>query len=126
MGRGTSGVRRVRSVVVAAASRAQPRHGAASECRGRLGSNGRWREARLEPKNRERQCLGAPNFCFPAGTTHNDAHAAPPHAPPRRAAMDQEYDAIILGTGLKECLLAGLLSVEGYKVCSTAVSPPRA
>ena len=31
--------------------------------------------------------------------------------------MDQEYDAIILGTGLKECLVAGLLaSVEGYKI----------
>ncbi|GKT26074.1 Probable secretory pathway GDP dissociation inhibitor 1 [Aduncisulcus paluster] len=26
------------------------------------------------------------------------------------------YDAIILGTGLKECLLSGLLSVSGYKV----------
>ena len=30
--------------------------------------------------------------------------------------MDQEYDAIILGTGLKECLLAGLLSVDGKKI----------
>jgi len=30
--------------------------------------------------------------------------------------MDQDYDAIILGTGLKECLLAGLLSVEGMKI----------
>ena len=30
--------------------------------------------------------------------------------------MDQEYDAIIVGTGLKECLLAGLLSVDGMKV----------
>ena len=33
--------------------------------------------------------------------------------------MDQEYDAIILGTGLKECLLAGLLSVDGMKVSNT-------
>lgn len=24
--------------------------------------------------------------------------------------------AIVLGTGLKECILSGLLSVEGYKV----------
>ena len=31
-------------------------------------------------------------------------------------AMDEEYDAIVLGTGLKECILSGLLSVEGYKV----------
>ena len=30
--------------------------------------------------------------------------------------MDQEYDAVILGTGLGECLLAGLLSVDGMKV----------
>ena len=32
-------------------------------------------------------------------------------------AMDQEYDAIVLGTGLKECILSGLLSVAGKKVC---------
>ena len=30
--------------------------------------------------------------------------------------MDQEYDAIILGTGLKECVLAGLLGVAGKKI----------
>jgi len=30
--------------------------------------------------------------------------------------MDEEYDAIVLGTGLKECVLSGLLSVDGYKV----------
>ena len=30
--------------------------------------------------------------------------------------MDQEYDAVILGTGLKDCLLAGLLSEDGMKV----------
>eukprot|EP00697_Spironema_sp_BW2_P015105 gnl/Spiro4/5839_TR2981_c0_g1_i1.p1 gnl/Spiro4/5839_TR2981_c0_g1~~gnl/Spiro4/5839_TR2981_c0_g1_i1.p1 ORF type:complete len:450 (+),score=123.24 gnl/Spiro4/5839_TR2981_c0_g1_i1:93-1442(+) len=30
--------------------------------------------------------------------------------------MDQEYDVIVLGTGLTECVLSGLLSVEGYKV----------
>eukprot|EP00164_Ancoracysta_twista_P004958 GFYU01006744.1.p1 GENE.GFYU01006744.1~~GFYU01006744.1.p1 ORF type:complete len:451 (+),score=162.00 GFYU01006744.1:28-1353(+) len=30
--------------------------------------------------------------------------------------MDQEYDVIVLGTGLKECILSGLLSVEGKKV----------
>ena len=31
--------------------------------------------------------------------------------------MDEEYDAIVLGTGLKECILSGLLSVDGLKVC---------
>eukprot|EP00842_Homolaphlyctis_polyrhiza_P000536 jgi/Hompol1/1483/HPOL_001307-RA len=30
--------------------------------------------------------------------------------------IDQEYDVIVLGTGLTECILSGLLSVEGKKV----------
>jgi len=30
--------------------------------------------------------------------------------------MDEEYDCIVLGTGLKECILSGLLSVDGLKV----------
>lgn len=30
--------------------------------------------------------------------------------------MDEEYDAIVLGTGLKECILSGMLSVSGLKV----------
>ncbi len=30
--------------------------------------------------------------------------------------MDQEYDVIVLGTGLTECILSGLMSVEGKKV----------
>ncbi|KAH9604261.1 hypothetical protein KSS87_004657 [Heliosperma pusillum] len=30
--------------------------------------------------------------------------------------MDEEYDVIVLGTGLKECILSGLLSVAGLKV----------
>merc|ERR1719282_932070 len=30
--------------------------------------------------------------------------------------MDGEYDVIVLGTGLKECIISGLLSVEGKKV----------
>jgi Rab GDP dissociation inhibitor len=29
---------------------------------------------------------------------------------------DGEYDAIVLGTGLKECVISGLLSVQGKKV----------
>lgn len=33
--------------------------------------------------------------------------------------MDEEYDAIVLGTGLKECIISGLLSsVEHLKVQS--------
>ncbi|XP_074310365.1 guanosine nucleotide diphosphate dissociation inhibitor At5g09550-like [Silene latifolia] len=30
--------------------------------------------------------------------------------------MDEEYDVIVLGTGLKECIISGLLSVDGLKV----------
>lgn len=30
--------------------------------------------------------------------------------------MDETYDVIVLGTGLKECILSGLLSVNGFKV----------
>lgn len=30
--------------------------------------------------------------------------------------MDEEYDVIVLGTGLKECILSGLCSVDGLKV----------
>lgn len=30
--------------------------------------------------------------------------------------MDEEYDVVILGTGLTECILSGVLSVQGKKV----------
>ncbi|KAL5111207.1 Rab GDP dissociation inhibitor alpha [Taenia crassiceps] len=30
--------------------------------------------------------------------------------------MDEDYDVVILGTGLKECILSGLMSVAGKKV----------
>ncbi|XP_039144977.1 guanosine nucleotide diphosphate dissociation inhibitor At5g09550-like [Dioscorea cayenensis subsp. rotundata] len=30
--------------------------------------------------------------------------------------MDEKYDVVVLGTGLKECILSGLLSVDGLKV----------
>ncbi|KAF8404707.1 hypothetical protein HHK36_009595 [Tetracentron sinense] len=33
-----------------------------------------------------------------------------------RIAMDEDYDTIVLGTGLKECIISGLLSVDGLKV----------
>jgi Rab GDP dissociation inhibitor len=29
---------------------------------------------------------------------------------------DGEYDAIVMGTGLKECVISGLLSVQGKRV----------
>jgi hypothetical protein len=35
--------------------------------------------------------------------------------------MDEEYDVIVLGTGLKECIISGLLSVDGLKVWPGAV-----
>lgn len=30
--------------------------------------------------------------------------------------MNESYDVIVCGTGLKECILSGLLSVKGKKV----------
>ena len=36
--------------------------------------------------------------------------------------MDEEYDVVVLGTGLKECILSGLLSVDGLKVLSLSHS----
>lgn len=30
--------------------------------------------------------------------------------------MNEEYDCIVLGTGLKECILSGMLSVSGKKI----------
>lgn len=35
--------------------------------------------------------------------------------------MNEEYDAVVLGTGLKECILSGLLSVNGMKVLERAL-----
>ena len=32
------------------------------------------------------------------------------------ATMEEEYDAIVIGTGLTECILSGMLSVSGKKV----------
>ena len=32
--------------------------------------------------------------------------------------MDETYDAVVLGTGLTECIISGLLSVDGLKVCT--------
>lgn len=34
----------------------------------------------------------------------------------KKALADGEYDAIVLGTGLQECVISGLLSVKGKKV----------
>merc|ERR1712070_1019695 len=34
----------------------------------------------------------------------------------KQQTMDETYDVIVLGTGLKECILSGLLSVSGKKV----------
>ena len=36
--------------------------------------------------------------------------------------MDEEYDVVVLGTGLKECILSGLLSVDGLKVLFFSLS----
>lgn len=33
-----------------------------------------------------------------------------------QSLADGEYDAIVLGTGLKECILSGLLATDGMRV----------
>ena len=33
--------------------------------------------------------------------------------------MDENYDVIVLGTGLTECVLSGILSVEGKRCCTS-------
>jgi hypothetical protein len=38
------------------------------------------------------------------------------HRRDESSKMDEEYDVIVLGTGLKECIISGLLSVDGLKV----------
>ncbi|GJM88613.1 hypothetical protein PR202_ga04693 [Eleusine coracana subsp. coracana] len=60
----------------------------------------------------------------PASAPLRFASPPPARVPPRLlsrrrpdpATMDEEYDVIVLGTGLKECILSGLLSVDGLKV----------
>lgn len=37
--------------------------------------------------------------------------------------MDEEYDVVVCGTGLKECILSGLLSVHGKKVLHVDANP---
>ncbi|XP_066161275.1 myosin-9-like [Oryza sativa Japonica Group] len=39
--------------------------------------------------------------------------------------MDEEYDVIVLGTGLMECILSGLLSVDGLKILLVKVASRR-
>lgn len=43
------------------------------------------------------------------------------------ALADGEYDCIVLGTGLKECIISGIMSVDGKKVANTPSTshPPR-
>jgi len=47
-----------------------------------------------------------------------EQHRAHFHAPMEdwRTAFAEDWDAVVLGTGMKECLLSGLLSVAGKKV----------
>jgi len=35
-----------------------------------------------------------------------------------------EYDVVVLGTGLTECVLSGVLSVKGKKVVSLTITFP--
>lgn len=47
-----------------------------------------------------------PKFFFPQSSLK----------PKPNRTMQEEYDVVVLGTGLTECILSGLLSVDGKKV----------
>ena len=42
----------------------------------------------------------------------------------QRVNMQEEYDVVVLGTGLTECILSGLLSVDGKKVLHMGALEP--
>jgi Rab GDP dissociation inhibitor len=47
----------------------------------------------------------------------DDPLSAPPPEPDASwLGGSESYDAVVLGTGLKECIISGLLSVSGLKV----------
>ena len=51
--------------------------------------------------------------------------SSPPPWEARNALlMDEQYDVIVLGTGLTECIISGLLSVAGKKARTRACSRP--
>ncbi|RYY32231.1 hypothetical protein EON62_05610 [archaeon] len=67
------------------------------------------------------RCRLCPRFCVWFVLCIMAEEAAPP-APVTfkgttyKPLADGKYDAIIMGTGLKECILSGLLSIKGKKV----------
>ncbi|XP_059581709.1 rab GDP dissociation inhibitor beta [Alligator mississippiensis] len=59
---------------------------------------------------------GGSIFSCSSGLRRARASAFLPPSLPPRAAMNEEYDVIVLGTGLTECILSGIMSVNGKKV----------
>ncbi len=47
----------------------------------------------------------------------------PPEPDPSWLGGSESYDCVVLGTGLKECIISGLLSVDGLKVLSDRPLP---
>ena len=77
-----------------------------------------WRRAFFPSLARTTAALDLPAPHHPHG-----AHPPTAAGPSRTGIMDdwrsafaEEWDAIVMGTGMKECLLSGLLSVAGKKV----------
>lgn len=60
----------------------------------------------------------------PLGSTEDLQGVPNEHLEGPRREMDETYDAIVLGTGLKECIISGLLSVDGLKVLLLLRSNP--
>ena len=71
------------------------------------------------PPKRQGECL----LCRLPSDSFLQRRAACHLAESGKSTMDEEYDAIVLGTGLKECIISGLLSsVEHLKVSKAQLS----
>lgn len=79
----------------------------------------RWGREHRREQCKANDAVAISQLPFPKGQRlHLSSSSAPHnlHRPRTAAIMDEEYDVIVLGTGLKECILSGLLSVDRLKV----------
>lgn len=78
-------------------------------------------EVQLSPLNHqrcERTTEGSPasvRLIFLSPPSAQTISIAMAEENPDALGGSESYDAIVLGTGLKECIISGLLSVGGYK-----------
>lgn len=79
------------------------------------------------PRHQRRKGLGKANPHYRSSSCGAAGSLAAPA--PLPGVMNEEYDAIVLGTGLKECIISGLLSVDKLKAsrraCGAGCGLPR-